>query len=133
VSNLQPPEKTKPHVPGTGRWGLAYVLCGAVVSEPPKNKKGLRAKNSEHMITKCPEKSKDFNGMMEWWKPEWWNDGILEEWGKKKTGDLSVMVLTQFHGAGRRHPPTPLRRGKGVRKTEERRLKSACSRTRKKR
>jgi hypothetical protein len=35
-----------------------------VVSEPPKNKKGLRAKNGEHRITKCLEKSKEFGALI---------------------------------------------------------------------
>jgi hypothetical protein len=38
---------------------------------------------------------------------------MVEEWGKKKTGYPSERVLTQFHGASRRHPPTPLRCAQG--------------------
>jgi hypothetical protein len=28
-------QKTRPHFPPYGIWGLAYVLCGAVVFYPP--------------------------------------------------------------------------------------------------
>jgi hypothetical protein len=52
------PQKTRPHIPWRGKWGLAYVLCRAFVFHPPQSQRGLRTKNCERMITKRPEKSK---------------------------------------------------------------------------
>jgi hypothetical protein len=72
---------TKPHVPGIGRWGLAYVLCGAFVFHPPGSQRGLRAKNCEASYSNGQEKRRkteiralEPRSLRE--QQEYWNDGI---------------------------------------------------------
>ena len=80
------PQKTKPHVPRTGKWGLAFVFYGAFVSPPPRSQRGLRAKICKPMIRKWASESKGFKGIrgmrgiMEMWKI-----GRMEEWKNQRT------------------------------------------------
>jgi hypothetical protein len=43
-SSPQPPEKTKPHNPCTGKWGLQSILYKAFVSPPPRSPSDIRMK-----------------------------------------------------------------------------------------
>jgi len=72
-----------------GPW---YVLSGAFVSEPPGEKRGLRAKNYERMITKYPEKIKKFKIIKEVGMPKVRTHGVLEERENLKTEGRGQVV-----------------------------------------
>jgi hypothetical protein len=84
---VRSPQKAKPHVPCTGKWGFPSFCTGPSCLTPPRSQRGLRANNCEAILLKCAGKDKKNRGRsLRAPEPqrtagilEWWNGGRMEE------------------------------------------------------